>query len=211
MRQAMIQQWQSSYSIVVILCAVGFPGCGLNEYESKTDLPIPEAEPLHSRGLKSDQLDQQTSGVKEFDGIQFQVPVGWEQAALTPAQRGMISASFKIPQAGDGVKLTLSSVGGGIDANIQRWKGQFHLPPGEAPLQETIRVDHVDAIWLDLRGTFDSGPAINSGVASDMRMIGVAIPRSPRDFYLKLTGPREQLLKAEEGFREFVKSARFVQ
>ncbi|QDT42462.1 hypothetical protein Pan241w_25460 [Gimesia alba] len=207
----MIQQWRSFYSKVVILCAVSIHGCGSTEDESRTDLPIPEAEPLPAENAPSDRGEQQAAGVKEFDGIQFRVPAGWEQVALTPAQQGMISASFKIPQAGNGVKLTLSSVGGGIDANIQRWKGQFQLPPGEAPLQETIRIDHVDAIWLDLRGTFDSGPAINSSVALGMRMIGVAIPRSPRDFYLKLTGPREQLLKAEAEFREFVKSARFVQ
>ncbi|QDV50575.1 hypothetical protein [Gimesia fumaroli] len=207
----MIQQRPSFYSIIVLLCAVSFHGCGSKEGGSNTDLPIPEAEPLHIENALSDQEGQQGSGVKEFDGIQFHVPVGWKQVALTPAQQGMISASFQIPQAGDDVKLTLSSVGGGIDANLQRWKGQFQLPPGEAPLQETIRVDHVDAIWLDLRGTFDSGPAINSSVASGMRMIGVAIPRSPRDFYLKLTGPREQLLKAEKEFREFAKSARFVQ
>ncbi|MCA9014033.1 MAG: hypothetical protein KDA77_01765 [Planctomycetaceae bacterium] len=194
----------------IFFCAVCFYGCDSNEHTSQADLPVPEAAPLPAEEAQSGRSENQSSGLKEFDGIQFEVPAGWEQVALSPEQQGMISASFRIPQAGDGVKLTLSSVGGGIDANLQRWKGQFQLPPGEAPLQETIRVDHVDAIWIDLRGTFDSGPAISSSVASGMRMIGVAIPRSPRDFYLKLTGPREQLLKVETEFRDFVKSARFV-
>lgn len=98
-----------------------------------------------------------------------------------------------------------------MDANLQRWRGQFQLPPGEMPVQRTVRIDGVDAVWLDLRGTFDTGPALNGNAESGMRMIGVAIPRSPRDFYLKLTGPREQLLKAEPEFEEFVKSARFSQ
>lgn len=207
----MIQQWRSSFSVFFILCTAGILGCRSREPESNTDLPVPEAAPLHAEDAQADRTETQIAGANVFDGIQFQIPAGWEQVALSPAQQGMISASFKIPQAGDGVKLTLSSVGGGIDANLQRWKGQFQLPPGESPQQETLRVDDADAIWLDLRGTFDSGPAIDSGVASNMRMIGVAIPRSSRDFYLKLTGPREQLLKVEDEFRDFVQSARFVQ
>ncbi|WP_299468505.1 hypothetical protein [uncultured Gimesia sp.] len=186
-------------------------GCDSDHADPKTDLPVPEAEPLSRSSTKSDKVDAQGTGLKEFDGIRFQVPEGWEQVTLSPAQQGLITASFRMPQAGNEITLTLSSVGGGIDANLQRWGGQFQLPPGETPLQESIRVDHEDAVWLDLRGTFDSGPAFNSAAESGMRMIGVAIPRSPRDFYLKLTGPREQLLKVEDEFRHFVKSARFVQ
>jgi len=185
-------------------------GCGSDRSEFKTDLPVPEAAPLSVEASEPNKVEPQKDELKEFDGIRFKVPAGWEQVALSPAQQGFVTASFKIPQAGNDVKLTLSSVGGGVDANLKRWVGQFQLPPGENPLQKSIRVDKIDAIWLDLRGTFDSGPALNSQAESGMRMIGVAIPRSPRDFYLKLTGPREQLLNAEKEFRDFIKSARFV-
>jgi len=199
------------YSVFLTLGMLWVCGCDSGHSESKADRPVPEAEPLAVEVSKSDKAETQASGLMEFDGIQFKVPAGWEQIALSPAQQGMISASFKIPHAGNDVKLTLSSVGGGVNANLQRWSGQFQLPPGETPLQESIRVDKIDAVWLDLRGTFHSGLAANSVAESGMRMIGVAIPRSPRDFYLKLTGPREQLLKVEDEFRDFVKSARFVQ
>ncbi len=207
--QVMVRRLQF-FLIFLTLTSFWVYGCDSDYADSKTDLPIPEAEPLSRSSSKSSKAEAQTTGFKEFDGIRFQVPAGWEQITLSPAQQGLITASFKMPQAGNDIKLTLSSVGGGIDANLQRWVGQFQLPPGETPLQESIRVDHVDAVWLDLRGTFDSGPAFDSAAESGMRMIGVAIPRAPRDFYLKLTGPREQLLKVEEEFRDFVKSARFV-
>ena len=205
----MIQQIQ--FLLVFLLFgALTFSGCSSDDSEFQTDLPVPEAAPLSVEASKPDKVGTQKDEFKEFDGIRFKVPSGWEQVALSPAQQGFVTASFKIPQAGNDVKLTLSSVGGGVDANIQRWIGQFQLPPGENPQQKSIQVDKIDAIWLDLRGTFDSGPALNSQAESGMRMIGVAIPRSPRDFYLKLTGPREQLVNAEKEFRDFVKSARFV-
>ncbi len=209
MVQPMVRRLQF-YLMLLTLTSFWVYGCDSDQTGSKTDLPVPEAEPLSSSSTKPGNAEAQGTGLKEFDGIRFQIPEGWEQVTLSPAQQGLITASFRMPQAGNEIKLTLSSVGGGIDANLQRWVGQFQLPPGEAPRQETIRVDHVDAVWLDLRGTFDSGPAFDSAAESGMRMIGVAIPRAPRDFYLKLTGPREQLLKVEEEFRDFVKSARFV-
>lgn len=198
-------------AIFQALILLGFYGCHSEFSESKTDLPVPEAEPLHLEHAKKSMATTQVAGKKEYDGIQFSIPEGWEEIPLSPAQQGLISASFRIPKVGDNVKLTLSSVGGGIDANLQRWRGQFQLPPGETPTQETIRVDNTDVIWLDLRGTFNSGPAFDTATESGMRMIGVAIPRSPRDFYLKLTGPREELIKVEKEFRDFVKSARFTQ
>jgi hypothetical protein len=198
-------------TVWLICCSPLLVGCVSETSDSTGDLPIPEAEPLQAVQTPANNTPTTEAGMKTFDGIEFDVPVGWQQVALSPAQQGMISASFRIPEAGDDVKLTLSSVGGGIAANLQRWRGQFQLPPGEQPVQKTIRVDGVEATWLDLRGTFDTGPALQGTAASGMRMIGVAIPRSPRDFYLKLTGPREQLLKAEPEFEAFLKSARFKQ
>ena len=204
---------QQIYLLLIFQLLISFTifGCGSDRSDLITDLPVPEAAPISVESSKSKQENTKTPTATEFDGIRFKVPAGWEQVPLSPEQQGFVTASFKIPQAGNDVKLTLSSVGGGIDANLMRWVGQFQLPPGETPQQKSIQVDKTDAIWLDLRGTFDSGPTLNSKAESGMRMIGVAIPRNPRDFYLKLTGPREQLLNAEKEFQDFVKSARFVQ
>lgn len=198
-------------SVVLTFVIFLLQGCSSKPSESQTDLPVPEAEPLLSAQSAAPVVQTEGPGLKKIDGIQFKIPKGWVEVPLSPAQQGMITASFKIPEAGDDIKLTLSSVGGGIDANLQRWKGQVQLPAGESAIQETVRVDNVDAIWLDLKGTYDSGTDLNSTTQSGMRMIGVAIPRMPRDFYLKLTGPREQLVNVKEQFRDFVKSARFVQ
>ena len=202
---------QVVFSHLLIMSCFLIQGCGSEPSTEQANPPIPMAPAMAVSNHETKENNSTSEGETVIDGIRFQVPPGWEQVALSPAQQGMISASFRIPEAGNDVKLTLSSVGGGIAANLQRWKGQFQLKPGESPLEKTMRVDGVDVVWLDLRGTFDSGPAIDSQVASGMRMIGVAIPRSPRDFYLKLTGPREQLLNIDAEFREFVKSARFEQ
>lgn len=206
-----IERKQTVLPVLLVMTVCLVQGCGSDHSGEQEEPPIPTAPALTDPASETSEPVSDSGGATEIDGIQFQVPSGWEQVALSPAQQGMISASFRIPDAGKDVKLTLSTVGGGIAANLERWRGQFQLKPGESPVEKTIRVDGVDAVWLDLRGTFDSRPAIDAQVSSGMRMIGVAIPRSPRDFYLKLTGPREQLLNAATEFQDFVKSARFVQ
>ena len=145
---------------------------------------------------------------KVFDGIRFSVPAGWEEVENPTPE--FVDARFQIPTPHGTVKLTFSSNAGGADVNIQRWIGQFQLPPGKQPTVEDLNVDGVSAKWVDLQGDFVGG-AMGAGPASSgpvERMLGVAIPLGPRDFYLKLTGTRCRRSDVHDAFREFVRSAR---
>ena len=118
----------------------------------------------------------------------FPFPAGWEEVENPTPE--FVDARFQIPTPQGPVKLTFSSNAGGADVNIQRWIGQFQLPPGKKPVVEELNVDGTTAKWVDLQGDF-SGGAMALGPASSgpvERMLGVAIPLGPRDFYLKLTG-----------------------
>ncbi|QDT89352.1 hypothetical protein [Gimesia algae] len=112
-----------SHLLTFSVCMI--QGCGSEQLTEEDDPPVPMAPAQADSSFDTIESDLTTGGVTEIDGIQFQVPFGWEQVALSPAQQGMISASFRIPHAGKDVKLTLSSVGGGIVANLQRWRGSF--------------------------------------------------------------------------------------
>src|SRR5579871_1932995 len=67
-------------------------------------------------------------------GINWTMPTGW----AADAPRPMRAATYKIPAAkGDpesgecGVFFFGSGQGGSVDANIQRWVGQFEQPDGK--------------------------------------------------------------------------------
>ena len=141
-------------------------------------------------------------------GIRFRVPAAWKRAELTPSQQGFIDARFEIPAGDAAVSLTCSSTGGGRQANIDRWIGQFRLSPGEQPQTETLTVDGAEATWVDLTGTFDSRMPGGGGPRENWRMLGVAIAAKQQDFYLKLTGPRDAVSRVHDEFRTFAQSAR---
>jgi hypothetical protein len=133
------------------------------------------------------------------------VPDGWRQAELTPAQQGFVDARFEIPAYGDDVKLTLSTIGGGVQANIERWIGQFQAPDGITPQSESFEVDGVPVTVVDLRGEFQG---MGQSPQPGWRMLGAAFDGDPRDFYIKLTGPERDVAELSADFRAFVTSAR---
>jgi hypothetical protein len=71
----------------------------------------------------------------ELDAITLTAPEGWGRK---PTSSGFLLAEFTLPRANDDDwdgRLTVSSAGGDIEANIDRWRGQF----GGKPSNETRR------------------------------------------------------------------------
>lgn len=141
----------------------------------------------------------------EVSGFRFRVPAGWRRAELTPAQQGFVDARFEIPDFGDDVKLTLSTISGGVEANLDRWIGQFQINAGDVPDREQIEVAGVPVTLIDIRGEFQG---MGQSPQAGWRMLGAAFDGAPRDFYIKLTGPADAVDRLRDQFRAFVTSAR---
>ena len=139
----------------------------------------------------------------DIDGLGFKVPAGWSKVPLSPFQTGIISAKFAMPDVGPDVTLTLSRSGGSIDDNLDRWRGQVEASRSE--ISETVSVAGVESRWIDLEGRFSAG--FGRPPEDGWRMIGVIVPLSDQGYFLKLTGPVDQVAGVEEAFREFLKSA----
>jgi hypothetical protein len=140
---------------------------------------------------------------KAFDGLKFMIPPSWKEVSLSQFQMGIISAKFEMPEAGPDVTLTLSRSGGGIEANLDRWKGQVTNKSKEET--ETVTVAGVDATLIDMEGRFSGG--FGREPADGWRMLGVIAPLSDQGYFMKLTGPIDQVKAVEEDFRAFIKSA----
>ena len=104
--------------------------------------------------------------------------------------------------------MTLSSAGGGVEANLERWQGQFQPGPNDAsPERTTVTVDGVEATIIELHGTFTDGFRGGEPQAS-WAMLGAIIPTGPANFFLKLTGPQATISDHRDEFRAMVTSAR---
>lgn len=212
----------AGFIISASLFALAAAGCGDDESARRPDPPVPvaalESKPVTgpNTGTGQNRGPSPATGKviktgpfeKAFDGIQFSVPAGWNEVENPTPE--FVDARFQIPTPHGAVKLSFSSNSGGAEVNIQRWIGQFQLPPGKRPIVDDLNVDGAAAKWVDLGGAFVGGamPGAPASSGPIERMLGVAIPLGSRDFYLKLTGTDAAVSDVRDAFREFVRSAR---
>jgi len=209
--------WHCAGTAIVTLSLTFGAGCGSDD-ASPVDTPVSSVSPGSHEASTSGQRsvdDQKTLHTgpfeKTFEGIRFSVPAGWKEVELSPAQQGFIDAKFLIPTPHGDVTLTCSSNSGGIETNMQRWIGQFHAPPEKRPVLGEVDVGGKKSTWVELEGEFEGGPMAGAGAAGSgpiERMLGVAIPLGPRDFYLKLTGSSAAVSDVRDSFREFARNGR---
>lgn len=95
-----------------------------------------------------------------------------------------------------------------MDANIDRWRGQFTRGVDDpAPQEETITIGGEPARMIELHGSFRDG--FGGGAPQPKStMLGAVIPTGPANFFVKLTGPRETVAEYREAFRTLVTTAR---
>ena len=118
----------------------------------------------------------------------------------------MVDSKYIIPTEHGEMEMTLTSMGGGVEANLNRWVGQVGREPGEEPTWSTVDVAGIESRKVDVRGSFNSTVGSNPGAKEDWRLIGIAVPL-PRDFFIKLVGPREAVVEFKDELDAFLKTA----
>jgi hypothetical protein len=145
--------------------------------------------------------------------ISLAAPADWKKQQ--PSVR-IIEAEFAIP-AVDGDKndgrLTIMAAGGSVEANIDRWVGQFSQPDGKSTKDQTktekITVDGQEVHLVDISGTYKDqrGPFAPAQTYENYRMVAAIV--STKDagrYFLKLYGPQKTIAANEEAFRKMVES-----
>lgn len=190
----------------LLLGSLSFPwliGC-TEETVTTSVPPVKTADDSVATAKPSDESPGTAPSERQgFDGLEFLVPEGWKKVPLSQFQMGIISAKFEIPEAGPDVTLTLSRSGGGVAANLDRWRGQFSQTRPE--VTDTISVAGTDASLIDLEGRFSAG--FGRDPMDGWRMIGVIAPISEQSYFMKLTGPVAEVEAAREAFLTFAGSA----
>ena len=145
--------------------------------------------------------------------LSLEAPEGFEQVQ---PKSGMIEAEFAVPSEGDlpAGRMTVMGAGGSIEANIDRWYGQFAQPDGAATKDKatTKKLDLAGCkvTLVDIPGTYkDSpgGPFAGGRTVErpDYRMLAAIVETPDRgNYFLKFYGPAKTVAAHAAGFRTMV-------
>lgn len=191
-------------SLFVIVCiGLTISGCTQSGSEESAIPPVPVAESASAETPATESggaVGESTH--RHYEGIGFAIPNSWQEIPNVK----MIDSKYIIPSEHGDMEMTLTSMGGGAEGNINRWVGQVGRDPGEEPSLSTIEVAGIKSRMVDVRGSFNSTVGDNKGPQEDWRLIGLVIPMQ-RDFTMKLVGPREAVVEFKDELDTFLKSA----
>ncbi len=134
----------------------------------------------------------------------FDAPKGWKKQR-PPAR--MSVESYEVGEADRPALVTLTVLGqggGGIEANLKRWRDQVKLPHASvAEMMEevqTLDLGGAKAAYVDYANP--KNPAPNN------RILGVVMPLEREAWFFKMTGPHDVVGRHKDEFDAFVKSVR---
>ncbi len=155
--------------------------------------------------------------IKLADGVlELTAPKDWVRKE--PKSR-IVEHEFAAPVAeGDTTegRITIMGAGGEVQANIDRWAGQFTQPAGVESKDVTKvtkkKVNGIEIHVVDITGTYQDMPAgpFAGGKATpreDYRMLG-AIMVAPKigNYFVKFYGPAKTVAKYEADFGKMLDS-----
>ena len=143
-------------------------------------------------------------------GLKWTAPSGWKNLGSRP----MRAATYNIPPAAgdrDGAECAVyffgAGQGGSVEANLDRWKGQFRQPANAQVRKRTIH--GLPVTTLDVSGEYSGmgGPmATEKTVKSGYRLLGAIVEGPGGNVFIKLTGPARTIAAARQGFEQMLSS-----
>ncbi|MCF6310819.1 MAG: hypothetical protein L3J39_00050 [Verrucomicrobiales bacterium] len=138
--------------------------------------------------------------------LAYQLPDGWKKEATTQFR----SLNFSFGKESEG-QCYVSRVGGGLVANLNRWRGQMGLKPISAEEIEKLPkrlLFGMESTYVELDGSFKG---MGSPEAKpDYRMVGLVLSMPDVSFFVKMTGPKALLIEHEKNFAQFCESLKLV-
>lgn len=150
-----------------------------------------------------------TFPVSEF---KFTRPATWEWVEVTSSMR---KAQLKVPGKDD--KSTGEVVffyfgpgnGGGTQANVDRWFGQFAEPRDQTKAKtESVTIGKHKVTYASAEGTYNSGMPGGPKVAlTNHALLGAIVESEQGSVFVRLTAPKELAASAAADFKKMVEGA----
>ncbi len=137
-------------------------------------------------------------------GLQWTAPSSWKNEGSRPTR----AATYKVPPDAECIAYYFGQgQGGSVDANVQRWKGQFE-PLKSADVKKKT-VHGMPLTTLDLSGTYTGmgGPMMQSkSPEPNSRMLGAIVEGPQGSIFFKFTGPNKTVTANQAAFDKMVNS-----
>ncbi len=148
----------------------------------------------------------QAAHAQSAGGLTWTAPAGWTSKGTAP----MRAATYPVDDAECVVYFFGQGQGGSVQANIERWVGQFTVKGGHAmPKTGKRTVNGLEVTDLDISGTYAGmAGATPLDPKSDTRMLASIVENPGGNLYVKFTGPVKTVTANEARFNQLVKSIR---
>lgn len=124
--------------------------------------------------------------------LRYRAPEGWKETRTVP---GIEIAAWQVGDA----KVSVSTAGGDLRANVDRWRGQVGLnrltDEEWARGPRKLDVSGVTASYFDLPGR-------------EKRILAAVLSHEGKTWFFKMIGPSDQVGKEQAAFEAFVQSVR---
>ncbi|MES2569346.1 MAG: hypothetical protein V4710_04745, partial [Verrucomicrobiota bacterium] len=146
----------------------------------------------------------------DVGAVKFQRPATW---SWVPVNSPMRKAQLKIAgkekdQVADITFFHFGpGMGGGVQANANRWLGQFQSKEGVSKV-EPQQIAGAKVTLVSTEGTFSSGmPGGATTPLPDQALLGAIIENPEGDVFVKMTGPAALVKEQRKAFLDFIASA----
>ncbi len=138
-------------------------------------------------------------------------PAKWKSI---PNPNSMRIATYLVPRADadpDDGEMSVTRVGGGVDANINRWKAQFNPAKADSAKRSERTVGELKVTIFEVAGTYAgmAMPGQPGKERADWALLSAIVEGPSGDpWFFKLTGPEKTIAAARADFDSFVGSFR---
>ena len=157
----------------------------------------------------------------EFGPYKSKAPEAWKSSAASNTMRVYQATLPKAEGDAEDAELVVfffgEGGGGGVKANIERWKGAIKAPEGKKiddvskVTEMKVNGDKITLTYLDIaEGMYMAkkqpfNPKSETVEKDGYRMLGVVIECEKGPYFVRVTGPKKTVEKHKKDFDEWVK------
>jgi hypothetical protein len=136
--------------------------------------------------------------------LDWHAPPRWQ---LVPNASRFRLATYRIPHAAgdpDDAELSVTQAGGSVEANAERWIGQFDAAGQKTAKRTPRRVGSLDVTVIEAQGTYSGGMVKDAASGSGYALLGAIVSTPGMPHFFKLTGPAKTVQAARSEFDQMI-------
>lgn len=192
-------------SILTLALAPALAGCQDKAPEPQKELAPPSAAPTSAGAPPGAPVAP--AGAATQGAIGWTKPAAWKDVQHPSPMRKATYAVPKVEGDPEDAEMTVTQVGGGVEANIKRWEGQFEEKPSAKIEKKTV--DGLELSIVELEGTYRGGMGPMMGGDTEPKqgwaLLALVVATEPAHFF-KMTGPKNTVKASRGDFEQLVAS-----